>query len=529
MILGKKENAILLFILFVLATTITYVQYYKFVYDSPVRADTGFLLEMTENIANGKGHISSIHAAMNNLSRDKIPAMKADEICAKQLGKTKEEFRNDFESHRYYITYVMAPFAKVFGTRVVYYVAHVFGFFVMLFFLYKILRENSVTIIASILFLLLVFVYPAFSLSMSGQLYAERFFIPFAMIFLYFLNKKDLNLYALYLSAFFISLVSERAPLMMGIFIIGYIVLFWKQIDTRKRVHLSIIGTVLLCFALYSLNVLRHASGLYYTKSTFLPSSMKELISRLENPVFMDNLIIFGVFSFFFLGIFSIFRWRYFLLAFIMMLPNIIGNIGGAEKYGYLTHYHTLYFPFLVFASAMGYIKVIELTKSKKYYWFILIFISILILLSSMSSPYGRNISLKNIIRENVLFKDFKYYPDIFQKNSALRKYLNNYNKIPKIIPDGSRISSGEMAQVILWKDKINYFYPMGIDIADYAVLSVSKTKEGYSYSAAISYRGREEAKRIDKCILKRMQKLGYDFENQIIINSFAIIKRKKK
>jgi hypothetical protein len=529
MVLGKKENIIVLTLLFILATMITYVQYHKFVFDSPVRADTGFLLEMTENIANGQGHISSIHAAMNNFSREWLAGQSADKICLMDLGKTDEEFRVVFESHRYYITYVVALFTKFFETKAVYYFLHVFGFFTLLYFTYKILRENEVSRIATFLFIVLVYVHPAFSLSLSGQLYAERLFIPFSMMFLYFMYKKDLNLIGLYSSAVFIALISERSPLMLGIFLVGYIVLFWKNLDKQRKIHFITIALSLLSFALYSLNVLRNASGLYYTKSTFLPSSLNELLSRLSNTIFLDNLIVFGVFSFLFLGVFSLFRWKLFLLAFVMMIPNIIGTIGGAEKYGYLTHYHTLYFPFLVFASIIGYIRLIELLKLKGIYRCFLPYMVILIILSSLYSPYSRSLSMKNIVSENALLKDFKYYPDIFNEDSSIRKHLSNYEKIDDYIPDGSRVTSGEMAQAILWKNKINYFYPMGIDIADYAVLYASKLGDNkYFYSSAVSYKGAEEAKKIDICIIERMHKLGYDFENQLIINNFAIIKRKK-
>jgi hypothetical protein len=525
---GRKENIFIISVLFILATLITYIQYHKFVHGSAVRADTGFLLEMTENIANGKGHISSIHAAMNLFHKEDFLTTNAEVLCKKNLGKVKEEFRIVFESHRYYITYVVAAFAKVFDTKAIYYTTHVFGFFILLYMLYRILRESDVPIIPALLFLTLVFVHPAFSQSISGQLYAERFFIPFAMIFLYFLNKKGLSLLGLYFSASLICLVSERSPLMMGIFIFGYIILFWNNIEQKRKMHLVVIGTAILSFALYSMKVLKE-SNLWYSKSTFMPSSVGELMDRFSNPSFMDNLLVFGIFSFIFLGIFSATKWKYFLMAFVMMIPNIVGNIGGAEKYGYLTHYHTLYFPFLVFASSLGYIKLIGKFKQKKHYYILSIFMIGLILLSSAYSPYSRNLSSKNMMQENALLKDLNLYPDIFDKKSFLRQYLGNYQKIADSIPDGSTVTSGEMAQVILWKDKINYFYPMGIDVADYAVLFVVKKNDKYEYSGAISYLGAEEAKKIDKCMIKRMKNLGYDFKNQIILNSFAIIKRNKK
>lgn len=522
----KKEHRIVLSILFILATLITYVQYHKWVHSSAVRADTGFVFEMTDNLANGKGHVSSIHAAMNHFVGKGFSSMPAEEICQKELGKETEEFRNVFDSHTYYIAYIIAAASKIFDLNAIYYTTKVFGFFTLLYLVYRILRENNIDLAPSLLFTALIFVHPAFSLAMSGQIYIDRLFLPFAMLFLYFLHKQELNVWGLYIPAFFVCLISERAPLMLGIFTIGYLLLFWNTLEKERKIHLALIGTMLLSFALYTLNALSHSTGLYYTKSTFLPSSLEDLIGRFSNPSFTDNLIVFAIFSFVFLGVFSIFRWRLFLLAFVMLLPNIVGNIGGAEKTGYLTHYHTLYFPFLVFASTLGYIKMIDMIKTKKSYRTILRLIFVLVLLSAASSPYNRNISLKNITHENALTIDAGLYPEIFNENSPLRHYIADFDKMNEIIPDGSIVSSGELTQVVLWKNKINYFYPMGIDIADYAVLYATKTDNGFEYSAAVNYFTPEEAKKVDECIVQRMIKNGYDFEHQIIINNYAIIKR---
>jgi hypothetical protein len=530
MVLGKKENLLVLLALFILAATITFVQYHKWTYSSSVRADTGFLLEMTENIANGEGDKSSIYAAMNNFFGSYLQVAKAEDLCNRKLGKVSTEFRVVTDSHKYYITYIVAVFSKFFDIKALYYTIHVFGFFLMLYIVYRILRENHINILPASLFTILVFVHPAFSLSMSGQLYAERMFIPFAMIFLYLLNKKEFSkasLVGLYSSGFLLSLVSERAPVMMGIFIFLYICLFWKKLEKRKKVHLVTIGGLLLFYAWYSLKAI--AETMKDAVSNYLPKTIEDLLYRfVEHPTFLDNLIIFGIFSFLFLGIFTVFRWRLLLLALVMMLPNIFGDIGGAEKTGYYTHYHSLYFPFLVFVAALGYIKMVDIFKESRYSYTISIAMIGLILLSLASSPYNKNISTQNMIVENPILRDINLYPDIFNKNSSLRQYLDGFNKINDLIPEGSIVTASESGQVLAWKNKTNYYYPMGIDIADYAVLYAQKTDNGYKYAGVVSYLGNEEAEKINRCMQNRMVELGYDFKNQIIINDFAIIKRNK-
>jgi hypothetical protein len=64
--LAKNENIVVLSVLFIFTFMLAFTQYYKGIYDSPTRADSAFILEVTSNIAEGKGPVSSIHAAMNN-------------------------------------------------------------------------------------------------------------------------------------------------------------------------------------------------------------------------------------------------------------------------------------------------------------------------------------------------------------------------------------------------------------------------------------------------------------------------------
>lgn len=46
------------------------------------------------------------------------------------------------------------------------------------------------------------------------------------------------------------------------------------------------------------------------------------------------------------------------ILALGALVPNLLGSIGGAEKLGWTTHYHSPYFPFLVLAVLLGYARM---------------------------------------------------------------------------------------------------------------------------------------------------------------------------
>jgi hypothetical protein len=57
------------------------------------------------------------------------------------------------------------------------------------------------------------------------------------------------------------------------------------------------------------------------------------------------------------------------LIAFGAMLPNILDNIAGAEKTGWSTHYHSVYFPFLVAAALIGFANLWKRVKTKTAQW----------------------------------------------------------------------------------------------------------------------------------------------------------------
>jgi hypothetical protein len=115
-----------------------------------------------------------------------------------------------------------------------------------------------------------------------------------------------------------------------------------------------VVGMALLAYAyLQKTYVL---DNLYYGGG-YLPGSFSELKARLSDAVFQRNIGIFFSNNFI-LILLSIAVPRLAFLSFIVMMPNLIGNIGGAEKTGWLTHYHSYYFPILSFAATIGASKI---------------------------------------------------------------------------------------------------------------------------------------------------------------------------
>jgi hypothetical protein len=53
----------------------------------------------------------------------------------------------------------------------------------------------------------------------------------------------------------------------------------------------------------------------------------------------------------------ALFDVRAALIALFLMLPNIVGTLGGAEKVGWSTHYQDEYLPALIWAALLGFVK----------------------------------------------------------------------------------------------------------------------------------------------------------------------------
>jgi hypothetical protein len=78
-----------------------------------------------------------------------------------------------------------------------------------------------------------------------------------------------------------------------------------------------------------------------------------------------------------------------------------------------------------------------------------------------------------------------------------------------------------------LYKSRTIYYYPIGIDVADYAVLRIHKEPSGrVIYRGAVSYLGQDNLWKLDMCLNARMRKAGYDLEHPMIVADIAILRR---
>jgi len=429
------------------------------------------------------------------------------------------------DSHAYYILYPLAAFTWLFPPHVVLAVANGLGFTAMIFILYWHIRRQGVPILGAIAFCLLVMAHPAWAHASLGDFYADRFFMPLGLLYVSLLydaltrqSAMSRNYLVLTLAIGLLAAsTTERGAIMIALITLASLVLFGKvSTDRGAKLILSIFCIALLAHVLLYVKFLYvHHSGTGNMSS--LVQGIPHFFGQLQTPAYAAQVREYIVINVLLFGIFALFDWRCALIAIAILFPNLLTTIGGAEKNGWGTHYHSMYFPFLAFASAIGFSKLWVYLRAAKYRLILIGVILVLIPAISRYSPsYGAySGSVKRL---------YDFYANGSQSHE---KYLaNQLQQIAAAVPVGAKVTTPEGFVPTLYRDRTIYYYPVGIDTADYAVLSrVSQPDGSFYYAGAVSYIG--ESQKADICLTKRLKDKGYDVDRpRLLIGNMAVLQR---
>lgn len=431
------------------------------------------------------------------------------------------------DSHAYYILYPLAAFTWLFPPHVILAVANGLGFASVIFILYWVIRRQGAPILGAMAFCLLVMAHPAWSHASLGDFYADRFFMPLGLLYvsmLYDALIRQSNIGRMYLLAILAvgllaASTTERAAIMIALFTIASLILYRKRITTRgTKIVLTVFSMALL------------VSVLLYVKLLYVPhpgtGSLSSLLQgvpyffvQIQDPLYAAKVQEFIVINVLLFGIFSLFEWRLALIAFATLLPNLLTTIGGAEKNGWSTHYHSMYFPFLVFAAAIGFSKLWVSLGATKYR---LMLVGLLLVLMPAISKYspgygGENGALKRV---------YAFY--VNGEQSYEKQLAGQLRQIAAAVPAGVKVTTPEGFVPTLYLNRTIYYYPVGIDTADYAVLSrVSLPDGSFYYAGAVSYIG--ESQKADICLTERLRKAGFNVDQpKLLVGNMAVLERKK-
>lgn len=417
--------------------------------------DHAIFAQSINNIINSGLAKSNIFSACQYLIDNSIAHLSMSELNNLNLPGQLMNDRFLFSFHADFILYFIAVFSLIFGSDVSLIYLQLLNIVLLFIFGIKILKRNNISKYIILIFVFFTLINPLIVGNILGQFYPDRLYIAPMFLMLFLLNKTKIN-YSFLLITFLITLlINERAAIYVALsFFYFFLIknyeilknLFFhhKSAKVKKFNDVRLIFFGLASILYFILIKFYLISNIYY--GSFIPGSFSQLFTLLGDNQFQYNIFYFILNITPFLVI-SFFDKKLFILSLIAIIPNLIGNIGGAEKLGWFTHYHSYYIPFLFFSSVYGLISLMNHKDNKKFLLiaFLAFIVSIYFLSANKlySIKYSFNL-IKNIIVTKI--------------NEPTRKDISIRN-ISEILKPGNKVSTTELGMNLLHNQGVDFYY----------------------------------------------------------------------
>lgn len=507
------------------------------------RSDTAALVYMTE--ATGRYGVPYNQVSISNYDADDVKPLDAATACAAPLTPGPESYPNGqfshFEYHAYYFVYALAPLTWLFPADLVIAATQALAMTATILLVYVILRQERTSIVGAALFCGLIVAYLVWNqaLPIIFDLYMDRYFPPLALLYLaimyYGLIAPGRPWARAWPWAIPVGILAastnDRSILYVIAANVGTLALLGRQaLGARRRAALTLVGfSIVLALGLLAYMTWIHTSTLntipgfvgriaelvaLFTSDA--PFRFGQTYAELSTKFLVLNVVLFGIWGFF--------RWKLMLIALVAMLPNILTTIGGAEKIQWGFHYHAQYLPFIVFAAAMGFAAAWRARRGllpRAVIATVLVGAAVGLVTLDAYQPgwvFGRSGAV-----QNGLYTVAGFYTDRANSDIEARRALAK--DVDAAIPKGVSVTSPQSMASALYPGRNWFYYPIGIDTADYAVLTLEKAADGSPYfGGAEAWRG--DAVQLDQCLTLRLARDGYNVRDPQIIGSVAILHR---
>lgn len=429
--------------------------------------DSAIFEQIVENIWHGKGAVSNVFAATQNFI-DRNYVFKSlrilDEI---KLEAAPLHDRDMLMFHAYYILYAIAPLLKFVSSSLALSLIQTFCYFGMIiaasFFIFQETRSK----LASFLFLPIIFFNPNWYGGIQGWFYPDRVFL-LAGFLLCYLSYRNTQWWLIALTAVFVGLINERAALIGGVCLLYMPFVSFKKDEIKQHWINILAGLVLIAYAYIQKTYV--LSNIYYGGG-YLPGSLSELLDRfLLYGGFAQNTVIFMISNLAMIVI-AFAKPRLAFLSITIMFLNVAGNIGGAEKVGWTTHYHSYYFPILAFSAAAGLVSLYKKYSDKKIYPYKIIFLyifclTILIMQFAYNLNKGYIPAISRSITPFIVFDDL-----INNRPTGLTIRANVITKFPI----NASVSTDEAGMALLHNRVSVDYFPVSASTSDYLFIPCSR------------------------------------------------------
>jgi hypothetical protein len=473
--------------------------------------DTAFIKELVDSLGDNNGPYST--SATSTAAIYRTWSQEAEAVCAKTFEIVKEPLNYFKRVHPYFLMYSVAPFKNLVGSNQVLIFLMALSFFGLGFFLMCKLSIKGIPFLVSIALVHLFMSHPGWIGGLEGQVYFDRLFVFFGgLLFWYVLEAKTkIGPMIIFLAAI-VALINDRTGIQAAVFVGGYGFLFLTQNPINKKFFALGIALFLFSMSLIYFYVQGYDSTLHTTSQI---QGILGTISRWDAKI-----LSLWAFAILILGPWSFENWRLLFIGFASLLPNSIISVGGAEKTGWVTHYHSGYLPVICVISAYCFLVGFQsATQKKKAFYLSYLFIGTLGTLG-----LSRDLSVRKDIR-------FSWTHSGFAWAYSLAKNVPDYEmgvtaELDKIIPKGVTVSASEMHYKFIWNDRNVIYFPSGIDEVDYILLGVNDTLP--NPAAASSYLSQEQQVPLHKCLWEKVNKT-HPHRINVPNYPFVVMKRKSE
>ncbi len=449
---------------------------------------------------------------------DDLIVAPVSRVCGYQFENDTREYFNLYKRHSFPILYGLAGLRIFLSAKIIFYLCALVAFPGLLLAVYFRSRNIGIPVIPSVILILMVAFHPAWSYSVFGQFYLDKLFPILGIIYFFILHdwisSDHRRPYALVVVGLLAASTSERSAIMLVAGTLGVYAFFGLR---RKWSRLDILPLILVLFlGIYAFIYMRYVQQNpdYSSFSTGIYTFFSAISRNTEaaKPIYKFLLI-----NLLFLAPFAYFAKRWALIAILSMVPNAIGSIGGAEKLGWTTHYHSAYFPFLIVAIVMG-AAALWKTRSRVFIPIAMTLgISVTLFYAFLDPfPPTLNFSLKQI-RETGLVKMAEFYTVSGRAESVILR-ARSLENMAAYVPAGSEVSTLEGYMPALYAQGVKWihFYPLGLGKSEYLMVPYTQKDNVRRWEGFVSYLGPEVIEQANTCLQKRIN------DQYFVVQEFA-------
>lgn len=489
--------------------------------------DNAFLADLTRNIATTGLPLCQVCASIKDYF-DRPMGKSAAQVCEMNFKRPDPIKSNYFKWHPYIILYLVAPLVWLTSPVVALSWVTALSFVSLLFGVYFLSRKLELGVVTAAAVTLFVASHPAWAFGIQGQLYVDRWVLGLGFWFMVWLAyyRNSAGIGSLRGSAggvtlsLLLMLTSDRYGFMVGALMFGYFLLFPRDFRWPRDVRWLVVGL----FGFFLTFVMINYYIEYALTAAFIGGlSLAEVSVKLLNPDAATRA--FFLLNWVLCGVFALSAPRYLLLAIGLMLPNLLGTVGGSEKVNYLTHYHSMYFPVLAFAMTVGIAGWMKRLQGLRWSIPLLVVCGVIVNLGTWRSDNTIQWSVANL-RSNPLVNIWAGFTATLEGGGYSQR-LERLVSLTAAVKEDSVISTTEAYLPAFGLEHEVHLFPIAFEQADYLVLPiVAHPGGGFEYRAIFSFNGEEDSRAQERCLIARAKQLGFDFERAQLFGDVAIITR---